>query len=341
MLRRLLTVGLIAGLAACGDSTGPEDFDAQSTQLKAQAVLGAFDQNLALQSLSVLGSTISFGAAQAALAAGPFDPTATPATTAERLRALRNLSPSFGGTGALALFPTDLLGKTFVWDVQLGHYVLDANATGAPADGIRFILYAVDPVLGRVLTPLNDIGYFDLIDVSTASADAVQLVAVVNDVTYLDYTASASKSTTSATVGAVGFLSNGTDQVDFDLSATLSGAGFSVDYLIEADQGSVRLVASLTEAGLSATLTLEGDGDTVEMELAIGTSTIEGGITYNGDLAVEIGGTPEQPTFTRPDGTPLTENEINALMALGAIIDQLFEAFDNLLAPALIVFAIG
>ena len=343
--RRSAGLVLIAAVAACSDSTGPEDFSPTDANTKAEAVLSVMNDNAALASLSVLAPYMQFGAAQMALSVAPFDPTQPQArTAAERLQALRVAAPSFGSSASLALFPADLLGKTFVFNPALERYEIDDTATGAPADGVRLILYAVDPVLRQILEPLDPVGYLDLIDVSTASSDALRLVAVIEGETFLDYTASVTQTTTSTTIAAEGFLSDGTDQVDFDLSLSAGLNSVSLDYLLSAGGNSVHLEASFSGGGegeFEATLTVQGDGDTVILTVTVTPSTVSGEITYNGDVAVTISGGPDEVTFTRPDGTPLTQQEINALEALGAIIEELFDAFDNLLAPALVVFAFG
>jgi len=344
MIRRLSGLALLALLAACSDSTSPKDFNPTTTQQKADAVLAAFDGNPVLKSLAVLGPAIQLSVAQPALAAAPFDPTASPTTLPAHLRALAN-QPSFGATASLALFPADLLGRTLVYDSATTRYQVDSTRTDAPSTGVRIALYAVDPIAGKVVFPLNEIGYLDLTDVSTPSADAVRIKAVVGSTTYLDYTASATRATNSAGVSAEGFVSNGTDQVDFNLSVTiaLNSTDVDIDYQLTSGSNSVGLVAHLgpTENDLNATVTITGGGDTVILEVTGDTSTLGGQITYNGDQVVVIGGTPDNPTFTRPDGTPLTQAEITSLNAIGNVIEVLFDAFDNLLGPALVVFAFG
>jgi hypothetical protein len=342
MIRKLTAIALAAALAACSDSTGPEDYDPVAANNLAETVLDAVDGNLALSALAVLGPAMQFSAAGPVFSVVPFDPTQGTAATASRLRDLRDLVPSFGSTGTLALFPVDLLGTTFVYNPDLGQYAADPEATGAPEDGVRFILYAVDPILGEVVLPLDPIGSLDLIDVSTASEDAIRIVAQIGNETYIDYVASAAVGTSSVTISAEGYVSNGTDQVDVDMSVAVTLSQASLDYQLSSGGNSVRLQATLDdEESVDATLTVQGDGDTIVLDIVIGPSTIAGEITYNGDVVVTVAGTPEEPTFTKPDGTALTQGEIDALMAFGAIIDSLFETFDGLLWPAVLVFAIG
>jgi hypothetical protein len=341
--QRSAALVLVGVVAACGDSTGPEDFSPTDANTKVEAVLSALSDNAALASLTVLAPYMQFGGAPMALSVAPFDPTEPLAlTAAERLQALRAAGPSFGSSAPLALFPADLLGKTFVFNPDQEQYEIDETRTDAPEDGVRLILYAVDPVLGLLVTPLDEVGYLDLIDVSTASSDALRLVAVIGNETFLDYVASATQTTTSATIAAEGFLSDGTDQVDFDLSLTAATSGVSVDYLLSAGGNSVQLEASIGgEDDIEVTLTVEADDDTIVLTVTVTPSTLSGQITYNGDVAVTISGTPNSPTFERPDGTPLTQQELDALEALGNLTGEIFDAFDNLLAPALVVFAFG
>jgi hypothetical protein len=340
MVKKCLAIALLTVVVGCSDSTSPQDFNPTATQQKADAVLAALNGNLALKSLAALGGTIQLSVAQPALAAAPFDPT-NPTTLQARLQALA-AEPNFGTTAALALFPADLLGKTLVYDSTAGRYVVDSTRTDAPGTGIRIALYAVDPVLGHVVYPLNEIGYLDITDVSTPSADAVRLVAVVNGITYLDYVASAVRTTTTIGVSAEGYLSDGNSQVDFNLSATVGSSSVQLDYELSSGDNSVGLVATLqSDNNFTATLTIKGGSDTVVLEATVTTSTLNGQITYNGVQAVVISGTPDNPTFTRPDGTALTQDEIASLKAIGDIIGVVFDAFDNLLGPALVVFALG
>jgi hypothetical protein len=341
MLRKLMVGAVLLGFtAACGDSTGPEDFDPTATQQKASAVMAPFANNEALLSLNAVRLPgFVAQAAQAALLAIPSSPT-DPATL-ERFRALGSTLLRLGFASPLALFPADWLGNTYVYNPDTQTYVLDAQRTGAPADGLRLILYAVDPALHTILLPLDEVGYLDLIDVSTASEDAVQIVAVVNGVTFIDYTASAAVGT-SATVSAVGYLSNGTSRVDFDLSVTATQAATSFDCQLESGVNSVGFQATIvaTEGG-SLTLTVsDGDNDVV-LDITVGVTGVNGTITYNGDLVVTISGSPDSPTFTKWDGTAPTQAELNGLRGLGQIVRSVMDWFENLLIPAFLVLAAG
>jgi hypothetical protein len=345
MLRKFGTGMLIvAAAAACGDATGPEDFDPVDTQQKADVVLAAFDTP-ALLSLGAL-QNLDIGAGPLLSATMPATPPAfaTPARAAH-LRALAQAAPSFSSASPAVIFPADLLGATFVWDAEQNRYVVDPEATGAPSNGIRVTLYTVNPILHLPTLPLDARGYVDLIDESTPAADALHIVAVWEDVTHLDYVASATtiSAPPSATLSAEGYVSDGTDRVDFALSLTASASGIAINYQLTHDDGSIRLTGNLSNDDESdlpftdVTLTVSDGDNEVVLTLTVGPSTFSGTIEYNGDVAVEIGGTVDAPTFTRPDGTPLTEAEIAALEAFGDLINAIVSHFDDLLGPALLL----
>ncbi len=342
MFRQLIAgVTLVVMAAACSDSTGPENFSATKTEQVAAAVVGALGNNTALQTLDILGASLSLSGP--ALAAAPFAAAEMggDVNTTARLQTLGQAVLNFGAASPLAIFPANLLGKTYVYNPQTSQFEIDDARTGAPAAGVRFILYAVDPIARQIVTPLNEVGYLDLIDVSTPSADAVQIVAVIGTITYIDYTASATTNTNSASLNATGFVSDGTDQIDFNLTLTVSQTAITADYTLSSGAASVRLQVNLTQAGLTFVLTVTDGNETVAMTVNLDETTVDGSIRYNGDVVVVITGDPDNPQFTRPDGTPLTQEEALALRALGDFFDEIFDAFDNLLIPAFVVFAIG
>jgi len=75
-----------------------------------------------------------------------------------------------GPTGVIqsGSIPPGNLGSTFVYEPGSG-YVLDPSATGAPSDGVRFLLYSVDSTSRTVITPPQEDGYVDLINLFQSS----------------------------------------------------------------------------------------------------------------------------------------------------------------------------
>jgi hypothetical protein len=127
------------------------------------------------------------------------------------------------GTAGPQLVPvlrSGILGKTFVYDPGAGKYVVDPARAGAPAAGVRFVLYDVGE--GDVpVEPLRETGHADLVDQRASAPDAVGLrLTVVSDgVTHLDYAFALGGSIGNASFEVAGFLSDGIERVDFDVSA--------------------------------------------------------------------------------------------------------------------------
>src|SRR5262249_58185029 len=83
--------------------------------------------------------------------------------TPKQALALKSLRPSFATapTGAGSLIPETQWGKVYVWDTGTHAYV-EGSATGGPATGVRFTLYAIDPLTNQPATPLNPVGSAEL-----------------------------------------------------------------------------------------------------------------------------------------------------------------------------------
>lgn len=165
---------------------------------------------------------------------------------------LASLPPVSGLSGRGAAlqtpcFPASALGTTFDYDFTQGTYVA-TGATGAPAGGVRFVLYPLDssgnPQQGSPL------GHVDLIcDATVAGTDAYNLTVTleveVNGVTVLTEGMSGliNVGQGSASLNGTGVLTSadGGRSLSFEggssraLGATESGGGFTFD-LVPADQ---------------------------------------------------------------------------------------------------------
>jgi hypothetical protein len=113
------------------------------------------------------------------------------------------------------------LGRTYVYDASLRRYVLAPERTGASASGVRFILYAVNPVTHEPIVA-TEIGHADLIDEGRARATGIglRLIVVSEGTTYLDYRVGIEGSPNSGALAVTGFLTDGTTRLDFDIDVT-------------------------------------------------------------------------------------------------------------------------
>jgi len=332
---------LAAVLAAgCSDSTSPSTADPSTMATTVTSFNASLAQNSVFQSLIALDGSAALGVAvaRAALpATGPW--TRVDAGTRRALSVLAAQAPA----AALALFPANVLGKTFQWDSTnpAGYRITDSTLTGAPSTGVRFILYQVDTATGQPSQPLMTTGYIDLADVSTAQANALHLVLKVGSQTAADYTISEVKTTSSLSLTAAGYVVNVVSagaKVNFNLTHVLSLSDSSLSTNYQANDGSttVSLVSVVTDSGGSLDWTASKGGS---MEI-VGYSgdTINIKFKLNGTTIAVATGTPDDASVTGPDGAPLSETD---LLALYSMLDGFASIYYNLslvFVPSLLVF---
>jgi len=356
LLETLTLSALIAGLAAC---TEKSSFDPADLAASADSVSAVIANSPAMQSLSGLGQKMSVSAeamgtpawAASTLTPVPIEPASFATWAAHRLDAWLGAPPAPSVAAPEAIIPSLVLGKTFTYNPTTGRYELSSR-TGAPANGVRFILYAVNPLTREVVVPLNEVGYADLTEEAAASGLALRLRAYVsgNSKPLIDYTASASIQTsggsvTGATVNVTGYLSDGTRQLDLNLTQSFSStSGINVTYKLGLPERDISLefTASFNlQQQANVSLTLKHGGNTTVVS-ASGTETaISGKITHNGSTVVNIAGTPENPTFTDTSGNPLAQDQAAALKKLFDFVDDLLGLVDNLLAPAYLLLGLS
>jgi len=218
-----------------------------------------------LQSFSAVGGatplnarTTSFLAAMA-----PTRPALTlraTGTTRKQVFAVKALRPAFSTAapaGPGSLIPDTLWGRVYMWDTSTGEYVEGAT-TGGPANGVRFTLYAIDPLTNTPAEPLNAIGYADLSDESSTSQYKLGVLVAGPSTTYADYLITATATASSFTASAVGYLTDGTHRLDFSNSASASSTHIQIDFTLGLNQPAVtaRLQAALNVGNPTSVLTL-------------------------------------------------------------------------------------
>jgi hypothetical protein len=341
-----MTAVLVLVLAACGkDGSGPSEFNPDGTTADMSAADEAFGAPVS-QSFAAAGTDISVALGGAALASSAsLATTARPALVTRYAQKVASLLPSRGGRidASVASIPSEALGTTFVWDGVDSVYVA-SDLTGAPANGVRFLLYAVDPVTLKPVLPLNEVGYVDLRDESGASSDAFRVIVVSDEVTYLDYTVEATASGSGGTVTISGFATDGTTRANFNLDNTITGTeddlviGLDYDLDVPSRDLSVDYTVTLRtnaldEAVLTLDLAISGANGNVGMTGTYGVNTGNLTVKINGDLFATVsldGGT---TVITGADGDPLTPAEEEALQTIVGWYNQSLAVFDALLTP--------
>lgn len=345
-MRRVSTaVGAVAlvALAACGgsDSTSP----GTTASLDATALGATASRIDAVTTQPVFTAMMSQGAftglpafdhgiariPQLVARAARLAPSArlTRAAGSSRLAA----HATVGGT--TLLIPDTLLGKTLVPDAQ-GTFTMDPSRTGAPPNGVRFVI--------RTLGTTQDLGFADLTQsVSGATSTLTLDVRTTSGILLMHDVGTTTTSGSDETDTYTGYVTNGTDQIDYTVNLQSTSSRSLSTSMISATSLGVTVADTSVLDGATA-------NDVSVSRVTVGSTVIRmstpsvadpnfGGytpsdtstVTVNGArfATVVINGT-GAPTITGPNGAPLSTNDTQALTAA---IDILVSMESVLLAP--------
>jgi hypothetical protein len=318
-----LLAATLALVAAChDDATSPPvvtNFDARHAFSKFDPLAAVLDQpiytsfNGALSSFEIYFRTAPVGAQIVTPSRGAFD-----------ARLTRTLAP-VAQVRATAI-PDNVKGRTFVWDANTRSFVADAAATGAPANGVRFVLYAWDVLNGPTL-PLNRIGYVDIFP-AEGSGDVPELTElfVVRDAPRLPVADFVVMHSTTGGVNNFGIEGSATDGFTVDLielTGTESGAAgqhhLVYDTNLSSSPPAVSAIEHLTSDQGTATqggrLELSYEGHKLSDESVSSGADVK----FDGSLYARVifpATTDDQTQYLRPDGTSLSQQEIADLNAV-------------------------
>jgi hypothetical protein len=316
----------------CGDSTGPApDVDTEGTEAAFEQVLDQyFNDNPGLDSLETSLAVFRDDISNALQSTGSVNPTAQalpPHPVGQNSRLGQSVRESSARGTALSMLrasiPTDSLGTTFEYDADSSRYVASVR-TGAPTDGVRFILY-------NDKTALNEVGYIDLsgqsiLDASGSPIDVTLKVFIASDsatLPVLNYQATGTVSGTGGTLSFTGFLSDGGSQLDFDFGISRSGlTGYGADLALTAGDLSVTfdiatetttrqtLEASIVTGSGEIRFLVEAD-ENGDIQDGSGVFLDDGsGEAFVASFAGEIG---QRIQLSNTEGDPLTQQELVAL----------------------------
>jgi hypothetical protein len=344
-----LALALASGLAACsGDPAAParSAFDAPQLNAGAAALSGGLAHS-GWQSFRAVAPAVAASAANHAPVAAQGLVHAAQAPDRADLRAavlraratLESLLASRGRPGVqlVAVVPNELLGTTFVWDPTLQQYVADSGRTDAPANGVRHVLYPVNPFTAQPAS-VDEVGYVDLIDegADLPNAAAVRIVVTVDGANLLDYRLRIDAAPSQARLRVQGVLSAGSDQVEFEVEGEVrDGLGAAFTY---------RLAVPAHQFRADARIAATGTAVTVQERIVVGSDAVGFTATHEADRvagAVEVNGVPFAtiegpaglPDFRRADGQPLSPAEAQALSAILHLTGRTIMFFADLLAP--------
>ena len=358
-LKKLFPIGALAGAlvaGACGESTSPSAVDPIAVATDVSGLSTAFTAGVGFQSLAALSASFSLSAA-AARPAPPALALSAPGSSHAGVLALMRQLGARAPAAPLALFPANVLGKTFVWDTSGGgRYRMDATVTGAPAAGVRFWLYYVAAGSTKPSLPLLPIGNLDLADQSTPQANTVGVKVLYGDPraaggkTLANYALNGVRTTGSFTLSASGYvvdtaghqvtfsLSNALNTVDSTLRIydTLSAANGARVWMQMVDSGTAQShTLQLQDHYQRGSQTVDVTGTASETPAD---STFNVAFKFNGVALATLSGTASNPAFTGAGGQVVTGiQEVGLLAILGGFFD-IFEHAYVVFAPSALVF---
>lgn len=337
-------------LAACGEETKlPTDLDTAAVTEDVELTQAAFE-NTQTEALTGLGfaidnALIDFGGLPTSMAslvaAGP-----TRASDARAAARLLEYADEYTGGSASAI-PAAVLGKTLVWDLATQSYELsDPAIAGAPANGVRFRLYAMDPELGVPADPLVYVGYVDLTREGTQSNPAARLaVYTAAQVKVFEYLASIGGTQQAPSFRVEGSAGIGPNAATFSLTVGVNVLNETVTAVWRTAIPSrsltsrTTLAISFSESSEDFTFALNG-----VMQRGLSKVEIAGNLNFmaGGQLTVKVGNKVfarivfdgmDGTTVTNPEGGPLTPEEEAALEAIFAWFYSSLTWYTSLLDP--------
>lgn len=366
------------GCAEGGVTGLGETFDPAATVALLESVSGAAEENVSAVHASLGGAVLTEAAAPEASAArrsggqllgravrgSAVEGRADAPTFGSVVRApvlSLHASRATGSADALgALVPDTLKGRTFGLEGGIGGYHVVPEATDAPADGVRFRTYELDPVTARPRRiPLNREGHLDIREGTPGAFPRLELQGVRRDGRtdldlYLEGTVSFGETEVTSDLESAGTILGDDDAVEFSLSERVAFTDgfnrleivFSRQIAVPAKDRSVALewqgIAAAGDQGvtssLSFVLTIVDGSHTALVDVTATDTSVTGSVLYDGATAAVISGDPFAPTLSRPDGSPFSATEHDAVLDLLDGPDAALEFGDEMLSALAVLF---
>ena len=350
--RSVVTVALICvTLAGCGGESTPDaPFNPAGTSADLAAMDSTFGSSTfaSFSTFSLLFDATLGGAPIVSSSVGALDIRGkTPAQiraaamrSAQRIAAMVRKPAANGFSASMMTIPSAVAGKTFAYNPSTNAYE-DSGLPLLSLNKVRFLLYAVNPVTFEPVVPLIETGYVELTDMSAGSTQAARVVVVSDGTTYIDYTVSSTATASSARVTVIGYVTDGARQANINLRSTISfTAGLTLTYALDLPQRDVAIDLGVNITDLSSpsgayniNLVMSGPNGTVTMSGTFSGTTGTINVRISGHAFATITADGTTMTITRNDGTPLTEDEFQALSKVFDMSGTAFIAFDQMLAP--------
>jgi len=157
----------------------------------------------------------------------------------------------------------------------------------------------------------------------------------------VDYTVTATSGPSSGQVTVLGMVTDGITQAKINLRATITyTAGLTLTYSLDLPQREVSIDLSVNVSDVSqqsspinVNLVMAGPNGTVSMSGQFTDTSGTLNIRINGHAFATLTSNGTVTTITRTDGTPLSDDEMQALEGVFELQANAFISFDQMLAP--------
>jgi hypothetical protein len=333
-------------LGACAESTSlPTTLDPVEMQGDVAAQQAAFDTP-ATNSFTEMGYEIDFalaslGGVAVNMPMQMLQDGAQPTILRNRDRILSVLD---GETTTASAIPLSALGKTFVWNATTDEYEVSAR-TGAPANGVRFILYTYDLTTFSFAEPLVEVGYAEL-----SRSGNTATAAVYNGSTkVIEYSVTVGGTANFPTLSMTGFAGTGANLTNFNLAFGVSASSGNVTTTWRTDMPSrglsTRVAMAIGETSFTFSAVIRRGVRKVEMTGSFNSSGASTLLVKVGDklfarLTVDLEG---GVSLTNPDGGALSAEDEETLQRIFEWFESSMSAPDVLMAPmfTLLDFSFG
>jgi len=249
------------------------------------------------------------------------------------------------------VIPPDVRGTTYVFDPEQHRYVADPAREGAPQDGVRYILYAVDPLTGEPRVS-EEIGHADLTDQGdeTPNAASLRLQAVLDGITFVDYTVALVGAPHAMELAVNGTFFDRSKHLRFAIRAHAEAAeerqSLGLQFQLEVPEdgfalaNQARAVATPADSTVHAEQAVHIDAATFAISSVHGPDRVDATVGVNGVPFAEIHGRAGTLIVVGPNGEPLSAEERIALGRLLGLFDGVSRMLGHLLEPVGALFAL-
>lgn len=345
ILGAIVLVGAL--LAACGESpTSSQDgLDVEATS-RSNATLNSLVNGAGASSVAALAGRLPVELGGASSAGSP---EAAPGVAGIAERLLRSL-PGASGPSTAAVIRPQVLGRTYTYDPGARRYVFAPGRAGAPENGVRFILYAVDPV-SREPDVAHETGFAELTDLAPAGPGArLDFRAVAGGKLVLEYDLTLSPTILGGTLQVSGMLQDDQDRLNFGFSATTllpGGAATRVTFELDVPtqhfhaEGAINTLGNGSSGRVQVGVTIAAGDAVIHFSGSSSATVVDAAISVNGHLLATITGNPRQPTVRGSGGRVLSPEEMQTLGGLVGMVYGVFEMFEHLLEPAAAILGVA